>query len=241
MPRHRLVYQPPFRFIAERLLSEKGSREDLKQVASLSEPEFSSLAASLAAHPNFLTAGDVGEIVQRNVSGEVAEALARALIRVNYAIRSAQETEEEALRTLCGTLDRFPQDFPREAAEVIKARLPVLLLAPKAFKRQKKAEALADATGADLNALNIICDIRPVFDEEKKEVDGALVISTLTLEIIELDGRVSSVECRLTEKQIDDLCKVSLFAKQKLEVIKTLLNAKSIPWARVFDATRTEE
>ena len=241
MPRRRLVYQPPFRFIADRLLEAKPFREDLNQIANLPEPEFSSLSEALGTHPNFLTAGDVEETVQKIVSSELAGRLARGLIRLNSAIRSAQEPEQAALDALCAALGRFPNDFSGDTVEVIRVRLRTLLLAPSGFKRQKKAETLADATGADLNDLNIICDIRPVFDDERKVVDGALVITTLTLEIIELDGRISSVECRLTEKQIDDLCRVSLVAKQKLDVIKTLLNTKSVPWARVFETARTEE
>jgi hypothetical protein len=244
MPRQRFFYGPPFRFIAERLLQEEGLRAGLKQIVSLPDLEFSSLAAALDAHPNFLTTADVTEIVQKHVSSEVSEGLTRTLLRLNSAIRNAQEPEDEAdeaLEVLCAAIAKFPADFPRDSVEVLKVRLRGLVLAPRGFKRQKKAETLAEATGADLNELNIICDIRPVFDDARKEIDGALVIATLTLEILELDGRSSSVECRLTEKQLDDLYKVSVLAKQKLVAIKTLLNAKSIPWARVFETTRTEE
>ncbi len=145
------------------------------------------------------------------------------------------------MRGLCIAADKYSSDFPESKNSALKERVRKLVLAPRGFKRQRKAETLAEATGADLSDINVICDIRPVFDNERKEIEGAVVISTLTLEILEPDGKLSSVECRLTERQLDDLYTVALNAKQKLTAIKNLLATKSIPRATVFQMTTTEE
>jgi len=243
MPRQRSFFrfQPPFRFIAEQLLGGTEFRSNLKKIVTLPEPEFSSTATALNTHPNFLVAADVAEILQKNISSTQTDTVARTLLQLNSSIRNTQEPEEKALEELCSALGKYAEEFPPDDVKVLRARLQKLVLAPLGFKRQKKAEILAEATGADLNELNIICDIRPVFDEDRKEIDGALIIPTLTLEVLELDGGLSSVECRLTEEQLDDLCRISLLAKQKMVAIKTLLTAKSIAWARVFETARKEE
>jgi hypothetical protein len=243
MARQRSLFGfgPPFRFIADRLLQDPEFRSDLRQVVNLPEEKFRSLASALDAHPNFLVASDVAAIAQKEVAGTEAEPLARALLRLYLSLRTTQEPEEEALDGLCAAVIKHSADFPRDKIDDLKLRVQRLVLAPRGFKRQQKAEALAEATGADLNEVNIICDIRPVFDDQRKEIEGAVVISTLTLEITELDGTLSSVECCLTEKQLDDLCKVSLNAKQKLVAIKNLLASKSIPRAPVFEIAPAEE
>jgi hypothetical protein len=243
MPRQRSLFrfQPPFRFIADQLLGVPEFRTNLKKVASLPEAEFSSVATSLNEHPNFIVAADVVEILQKNIRSTEAETLARTLLQLNSSIRNTEEPKEKALEELCGALGKYPNEFSSGDVSVLRTRLQTLILQPLGFKRQKKAETLAEATGADLNDLNIICDVRPVFDDDRKEIDGALIIPILAIEILELDGALSSVECRLTEKQLDDLCKVALLAKQKIAVIKTLLSTKLIALARVFEPAGKEE
>jgi hypothetical protein len=234
-------FAPPFRFIADRLLLEAEFRSELKEVVTLPEDKLLSLAAALDAHPNFLTAPDVAAITQEVVQGSQAEHLAQALLRLYLSMRSTQEAEEEILEGLGAAVARYREDFPPDKIAVLKLRVQKLLFAPGGFRRQQKAETLAEATGADLNELNIICDIRPVFDSARREIEGAVVISTLTLEITELDGKVSLVECRLSEKQVDDLCKVSLNAKQKLAAIRNLLSSKEIATATVFESQMEEK
>ncbi len=243
MARQRSVFgfAPPFRFIADRLLQDAGFLSDLKKVVDLSNANFESLAAELQAHPNFLIASDVSAIAQKVLSGPDAEAIARALLRLHTVLRGTEETDEEALAGLCAAAAKHADAFPEHKVTILKNRVQKLVLGPPGFKRQQKAETLAEATGADLSDLNIICDIRPVFDDARKQIEGALVISTLTLEILGLDGTLSSVECRLTEKQLDDLCRVSLNAKQKLEAIKKLLDDKSIPTAMLFQVNTNED
>jgi hypothetical protein len=225
MARQRSLFgfAPPFRFIADRLLQDAEFRSDLKKIVDLPESKFDSLAAALDTHPNFLVAPDVVAITQQELSSADAEPVARALLRLYSSMRGTQEPGEEALGGLCTAAAKHTSDFPGNKNGVLKHRVEKLFFAPPGFKRQQKAETLAEATGADLSEVNIICDIRPVFDNARKEIEGAVVISTLTLEILELDGRLSSMECRLSEKQLDDLCTVSLNAKQKLAAIKNLL------------------
>ena len=242
MARSRTLFgfAPPFRFIAERLLLDAEFRSDLNRIVNLPEEEFRNLADAFDAHPNFLTPSGVALLAKKTVTAE-ADPFANSLNRLYLSMRSAQEPEEEALEGLCAAVAKQSTEFPPEKIGVLKLRVQRLLLTPLGLKRQQKAETLAEATGADLNEVNIICDIRPVFDNDRKKIEGAVVISTLTLEISELDGKLTSVECRLTESQVDDLCKVAINAKQKLAAVKDMLATKSIPMATVFDIFTAEE
>ena len=70
--------------------------------------------------------------------------------------------------------------------------------------------------------------MRPVFDEGRTQIEGAVPVSTLRLDLIESDGRTSSVEVRLSERQVADLCAKAESARRKVDVIKKLLREKKI-------------
>lgn len=237
MPRQRFWYGfgPPFSYIADRLLQEEQFREELRQIARLPEEKFSAISSALQAHPNFLVSTDVAAILKKNLPEPDAESITRTLLRVNRTIRNTQETAKEALGIFVAAMAEQSKEFPPETIQILEPRLNALILMPRGFSRQKKAEELAEATGADLTEFNIICDIRPVFDEDRKEIEGALAVTTLTLDILQLDGRVASIECRLTENQLDDIIRKSTAAKQKVVAIKALLATKMISQTRALE------
>ena len=85
-----------------------------------------------------------------------------------------------------------------------------------------------DATGAELDECQIICDIRPIFDEGRDHVEGAIPLTTLRLEFSNPDGESQVVEMRLTEKQLQDLLKKFAIAQRKLNAIKALLHTQAV-------------
>jgi hypothetical protein len=84
------------------------------------------------------------------------------------------------------------------------------------------------ATGAELSEVQLLCDIRPIFNEEHSEVLGAIPITTLKLDVVSVDGSISRLEIRLTEEQVYDFCDKVLNVNNKINTIKSILKEKSI-------------
>ena len=78
----------------------------------------------------------------------------------------------------------------------------------------------------------MICDLRPVFNEERSEIEGAIPISTLKLDVLGPNGMPDRIEVRLTEAQVADLFEKAHYAQTKLSAIKRMLNKNSIALPR---------
>ena len=75
-----------------------------------------------------------------------------------------------------------------EQRKLLADRIEKLVAVPAGLARQYKAEQLAEATGTELEDLQVICDLRPVFNEERSEIEGAIPISTLKLDVLGPNG-----------------------------------------------------
>lgn len=224
----------PFSFFASRLVDEPEFRRDLKRVALMLPEQFSKLSIALAEHPNFIDKTTFSNIVSSNVPGD-SKPVTQLLLRLNRMMRDVAEPIEESLGALRVSLATHPEEFSESEIKVLLDRLLALLVVPKGLARQKKAEMLAEASASELNDITIISDLRPVFDDDQKQIEGALAIATLRLELIEPDGRVNAIECRLNDKQLEDLCKTADSAKRRLVAMRQLLSDKQIPVAKTSD------
>ena len=227
------IGSPPFRFIAERLLREDEFRADLKVISKIDAGQLEKLAKGLAAEPHFLDRGGVAEAVNKWLAEDEAKVVRRVVTQLNQVIRESDDSADEALQILSSEMNEHSEEFP--SPEVIVDRLRDLIVVPQGLARQKKAEGLADATGAELDQVGIFCDIRPVFDDERAKVEGAVLIATLRIDTSGPDGLAHVVECRLTERQLDRLYKVSDEARRKMLAMKELLASKNIPIAKTSE------
>lgn len=242
MARPRFLFSPfgptavPFSFFADRLVKDEEFRGDLKRILALPPQQFAALAEALAAYPTFLNRAALAEIVAEKAPSADHRLLTGIIARLNQMMRDSSDTIEEAFRTLIEEVSEH-KDFAGPLAKTLEDRLRAFIVTPRGLAKQKKAESLAEATGCDLSNFAIICDVRPVFDEERKTIEGAVAVTTLRLELQESDGRLTAVECRLTEQQLDRLYKASDAARKKLAAVGDLLESKSVPLAKVQEGT----
>lgn len=239
MARSRFIIPPlnfsanalPFSFIAPRLAKEDEFRADILGIVRMPEEQFSALSAALAGFPSFLDKAAVESIVVQ-VTGSSSAKTAALIYRLNQLLRSSSDPVEGAVRVLIEELSKYEQEFPEQVIGALRERITALILTPRGFDLQKKAEMLAEATGAELADFSIICDVRPVFDNERKKIEGAVALTTLRLELYESDGSLLPVECRLTEPQLERLAKIVDTARGKLAAIQQLLETKDLPLAK---------
>ena len=67
--------------------------------------------------------------------------------------------------------------------------------------RQAKAQKLSEATGLRLEHLEIICDLRPVFDDERESVEGVI---PYTIVCLGSDGLPVAMETILSQADVGE-------------------------------------
>ena len=231
--------KPPFSFFVDRLVEDEDFRNDLRKVLAMPQPQFDILAKSLADHPGFLDKPAFARIVTASVLTAAPKEITRTVWQINRLMRqSAAEPLEESLEALQNELDEYEtgdksKAFSETETKLLRSRLRALIVAPIGLAKQQKAETLADATAGALTNIIIVSDIRPVLDDEQKQVDGVVNTMTMRLEVTGASGFLSVIECRLTEAQLDKLCKVAEDARKRLATIKDVLATKAIRVALV--------
>lgn len=222
-------FAAPFPMLAEHLAEDEGFLSDAKRILQIDDDRVAALAQALVEDQSFLDRTGLSAIVDECLGpGENAANVSRILWRVSQILRDADQPLDRAVSVLKESLNKFSTAIPEDDRRELGERLEKLVAAPAAFTRQHKAEKLAEATGAELEDIQIICDMRPVFNEDRSVIDGAVPVTTLRLDFVELDGTTSSVEVRLTERQVVDLCDKAESARKKISVIKNILHEKSI-------------
>jgi hypothetical protein len=227
----------PFGIFADGLFKDEGFRNDLKYIAELPDQDFSAVAQALATFPGFIDRTVLADLVARSMPSGNHKLVTEMIARLNAAIRDSSDTTEDAFKTLSREIAKRPELVGNSGnVGKVEERLRAIVAAPPGLSKQKKAESLSERTSLELSNFAIVCDARPVFDEEKRSIDGVVVVTTMRIEIQGIDGSLSAVECRLTEHQLDQLCKVSDDARRKLTLIKDLLKTKSISVADLSEA-----
>ena len=219
---------PPFGFIVQQLMDDDDFKKDARQLLGIEQERFEALADALVANDSFLDRDAVRSLAASHL-GEAAEAsqISHAIWRFAEILRDADQALDKAFAILREAINEQLEDFSKEEKEELLTRLQRLCVNPLGFNRQHKAERLAEATSKELENLQIICDIRPVFNEDRSEIEGAIPATLLQISFDDI-GTSSSLDIRLTESQLRDLEDKVGSARKKLRVIKDFLVAKSV-------------
>jgi hypothetical protein len=208
---------------------------DASVLVALQDSQFEDLAAGLTRYQGFLDHEKVSTIVQ-SVLTDVAQPsnVAFFIWRLNWILREqADEPFEEAVGTFQAAIQKYSTRLDDAERSRLSERVRKLVLNPRGFERLQKARQLAVATGDGLGDIQIICDIRPIFDPLRMQIEGALPVCTLVIEQVTSDGSVKRLDLRLDENQLLDLAEKAELAKVKLKAISQLLEQKSITVPRL--------
>ena len=101
--------------------------------------------------------------------------------------------------------------------KLIVHRLLATLIRPyPALLRQAKAERLADAVNLRAEAVDLICDLRPVFDDERCRIEGLIPMTTIKIVASGVDRFPISFEAVLSARDVLTLQKKVQDAVDKL-------------------------
>lgn len=188
--------------------------DDLKDVARLRDEQVTDLRKRLERAEGFLDPATllatIREVVpDKEISGAIRNAIRNLNpARVNSMLADLEQEKDE---------EGFP--FDAETFARLESVLPALIQPCTALTRFKKAERLAKITGQPLEGVELICDLRPIFDEERKRIEGMMPYTQLRVIATGGDGLPRTFEAQLTHQQVHDLAEKAEKAKRKLETL----------------------
>jgi hypothetical protein len=195
--------------------------EDLLSVSEVAADVIETLAATIKAESGFLGAKRLGKLVRQLLPDErQASATVTALEHVR------PNGVEEVLSTIRQWRDadsRNAAKFPEEAMFALETKLPRLIQPYPALKRYRKARRLASIMGNAAEAVEVICDLRPVFDQDRDHVEGFVPLTTLKLVYEDQNDETRVLEVRLSEELLDALMTKGNMARQKLKVLRQMV------------------
>ncbi len=228
--RRYLFGNPPFRFLADHLAQEADFLEDARRILRLDQDTFLRLAARLNKTDAFLSRSDLATVVGKALEEDGgSEQVASIIFRIAGYVHDADMDANAAMDVLGKAIEKNTEGLEPQERQTLIDRLRKLVAEPIGIAKQYKAQRLVGAIGAELDDFQIICDIRPIFDQEHERIEGAIPLTILRLEYSQADGEPAVVELRLTEKQITKFSERVADAHLKLRMIKDLLTDQHLP------------
>ncbi len=193
----------------------EGMFNDLKAIIDLSDELLDKLCKHLSEAQGFLNPKDLLATIQTIVEdSNVAKAAQRIIINV-------RPSQVGHMLTFLEDKSKEEKDFPFDQAQRkrLKQKLDILIRPYPSLSRFLKAEHLANITGQQLEAVELICDLRPIFDENRKTIEGMMPYTRLHIVATGEDGLPNAFEVELTHQQVIDLVEKTEKAKSKLETL----------------------
>ncbi len=207
---------------------------DAKATLEVDRDLLKAIATELESFPGYLDKHSVRDIIGQYVlNEEQCERLSRLVFGVGELLRFLNQNVEDLLSNISdwqqGEENREQNLLSLQELDELQDRLPLIIRHYPGLRRQVKAKNLSEATGNRLEDLAIICDLRPVFDEERRKVEGVIPFTTLKVVCKGVDGLPVSLEAILSEMEVHDLAKKATAAVEKLECLRDLLATQGLP------------
>jgi len=198
--------------------------DDLLAVSRVPVEALQELADRLEREPGFLTPTRLAELIRYVVPDEpAAEAVENTLngVRPGYVTGIAQD-----LRAFREVNPRNGELLSAEALAAIEARLDILVHNYASLERYRKAAALTESTGNQFEGVDLICDLRPVFDTSRAVIEGFLPRIVIRLKYRALNSSHQAVEIGLSVSDLDVVIREAEKAKRKLETMQQLADGR---------------
>ncbi|HKI34660.1 MAG TPA: hypothetical protein VKA46_22580 [Gemmataceae bacterium] len=242
MPEQLVYLRGDFSYGEHRDFAGPEFAEGARAFLGLAPAAVRSLEVALRTHPGFLDRKGMTELVRGHVADPgQADSIVSVIVTVERVLRQTGLSVEEFTKRLPDLVrkrvareESAPPPEPsfsplsQEEVEELARRISLLLGAGTALARQRKAERLLKTTGHALEELQLICDLRPVFDDERANVDGMVPITTLRVVATSDSGMPMALEARMSSQQLKDLEKKVGLALIKLRTLEELLTQKGI-------------
>ncbi len=209
--------------------------DDLRKLLELDESVLESAKRTLAGQPSFLTRRQLQESLASGVDDSTAADMICRVIRWVERLRRPDGRIDRAFQVLrelppVEKEGETPTEvFSEKQLAALQIRVESLFACAPGLQRQSKAESLEDATGQRLKRIRLICDLRPIFDSERQQIEGVMPLTTLSAVCEGVNGLPVGFEAILSERDVENLCEMATMAKQKLASLRRLAASSNFP------------
>jgi hypothetical protein len=209
-----------------------GLLSDAKVLLELQTDQIGALVAELGSIKTFLDRATFNSIVKSFVpNDQQAQRLGRLILHMDESLRQTDWGLDGLFSRLAEAMESpesKEKPLPPHEFDELKRRLTIVVKPYLGLKMQAKAKRLSEVTGQRLEQLEIICDLRPVFDDNREVVEGMIPLTILKIVTTGADGLPIAMEAVLSQCEVAELAKKSEAALKKLGRLQTLLAEKNI-------------
>jgi len=223
---NQLNSEPTFANLPEDVLAGRAISpailQDLYRISSLTPLQCADVSDALAGMEVTGDASDVPNVVQRAL-GVTDDDMLTSVLRLVVNVPS--DDVVSIIAKLKAWVDGHPsraEVFPEERMLSAAASLCLLIADYPIIELNRKAQAIVQGVGNKFRDIKFLCDLRPVFDNERENVEAFILLANLRLGYESQDGRERVCEMSLTEEQLLEIRKEIDRALSKLEKLKPL-------------------
>lgn len=210
---------------------------DAAVVLQISDDNFEALIGWLETESGFVGQDELKSrfLPLLGNDAEKSNRLSRFVDAIHERLRDANQPVPNFVKSLVGWLaenDPDGEQVPKESLASFEERTGKLLGRHQCYARQAKAEELSTRIGNPLEQFELICDVRPVFDSERKTIEGMMPITWLKIVATQSNGMPSGTEVLLSEEDLNTIDESLQKAKQKIKELKRAVSedfGKQIP------------
>lgn len=126
------------------------------------------------------------------------------------------------LKNWVGANEKRQEVFTQDRLIQVATALPLLIADYPIIKLNEKALDVAQAIGNKYRGARILCDLRPVFDDARQQVEALVLLANLKLQYESQDGIDHMCEMSLTEDELLSIREEIDLALAKIERLKPL-------------------
>jgi hypothetical protein len=196
--------------------------EDLLAIASIPHETLERLETSLDGALGFLNEERLTDLVKGVLS---EERQASAVLNAVQSVRPGRvDSVLASLRNWREADQQNAERLPDKTLETIRHNLKILIKEYPAWDRYQKAQRLASLTGNKTLQVELICDLRPVFDPSRQRIEGLVPLTTLKLTYESQTEETRCMEVLLSADLLGDLLEKVNKAQQKLTTLRDIVD-----------------
>lgn len=231
MARRFTFGEVPFDFILPRIVESDDFAADAALVAEIPEQKFASLVQELHAESHFVDFPVLEGIAKKHLTNpEQSADLSKFVIRMHGLFADSSKSISEIKPLFRDVVGEKLTKFEDEASRLAAAdRILTLATETPGLKLQYKASKLSDERGPHLEAVEIVTDIRPIYNETAGQIEGAFPVTLLNLCINDPSSDDDqSVRVEISEAVLSELILKAQRAVQKIATAKQFLKGKDV-------------
>ena len=206
----------------------KSLLDDVALLSTFDQQNFDALIAELETHDGFMDQHTLSKLINVYLKDEdKSKKVARFVDLIHENIRKSSRPLDGFLDDLKAWNEEQPQKMEIDQLESACNRAARILKSFPCYMRQAKAERLMSLIGRPLESIDLVCDIRPVFSEDRTEIEGMFPYAWLKLVATEQSGLPSSFETVLSMSDLELFKEAIDKAKMKVEELTRVIRRDS--------------